>query len=84
MLICEDQCQAWPVLQLVDGGGLCLGVQYKSEDSQNLLLAVDSCTKKDDGQFWSFASSLVENPTSKQFNVKFLFLYVQWNLMQIN
>lgn len=88
----DQKWRATEAGQLVDSSGLCLGVAYKSEDSQNLLLSVDSCTKKDDGQFWSFSSSLAynstptsqfwespcSNTTSKQFNVKFLFhQYVQ-------
>lgn len=84
----DQKWRATEVGQLVDSSGLCLGVEYKSDDSENLRMSVDSCTKKDDGQFWSFASSLVDDSTStsqflespnsntpsKLFNVTILFL----------
>ena len=56
----KDVVQKWSATglgQLVDiEDGLCLGVSYNSVDRQHLLIGVQSCEEKDDGQFWSFES----------------------------
>lgn len=39
--------------QLVSSRGSCLGVQGDS-DAREAILSVDSCDKKENGQFWWF------------------------------